>query len=83
MCMVSLPPLQPPSERPSEYCYPVDRQGYTRGDTMSWKLLLRLNIRFLDVLFVFVGSNGHVDRLSASSSSLEPPMTTAFALDPT
>jgi hypothetical protein len=33
MCMISLPPLHPPSERPSEYCYPVDRQGYTRGDT--------------------------------------------------
>jgi hypothetical protein len=33
MCMISLLPLHPPSERLSEYCYPADRQGYTRGDT--------------------------------------------------
>jgi hypothetical protein len=33
MCMNSLPLLHPPSEGRSEIRCPVDRQGYTRGDT--------------------------------------------------
>jgi hypothetical protein len=53
------------------------------GIPMSWKAsLLRLNNAVLGRPFCFRGSNGH-DHLSASSSSLGPLMTTAFALDPT
>jgi hypothetical protein len=75
--------VHPPSDRLLEYVALWSGKDIPAGIPMNPKLsLLVLNMRFLDGLFVFVGSNGH-DHLSASSSTVEPPMTTALALDPT